>query len=125
MLSFIPNSSLQITWSVIGQLRQGLSWLHPEVQTARGLFSLIHIPSWHSLMSLTILVPVLQDFGDQGHLAISPFWGCSSHCLLSLNSPNPPSLLHGLCLIPYAPFLFFFLTEAAGSCIQRLHSPFL
>lgn len=31
--------------------------------------------------------------------------------------PHPPFLLRGFCLIPYAPFLFFFLTEEAGLCI--------
>lgn len=122
MLLVILNSSLWITQSVMGQPRQDLAASRDS--DARGVFSLTPILSWHSLMSLPILVPVLQGFGDQGCLAISPFWGCSSHCLLFPNSSNPPSLLHGLCLIPYAPFLFFFLTEAAGSCIQRLHSPF-
>lgn len=125
MLSLIPNPSLQITWSVMGQPRQGLSWLYPEAQAARGFFSL----NTHPSLALTDVShhpgPSSAGLWGQGCLATSPFWGCSSHCLLCPNSPDPPSLLHGLCLIPYTPLLFFFLTEAAGSCIQRLHSPFL
>lgn len=123
MLSFIPISFFWITWSLMGQPRQDLSWLDPEVQIARGLFSL----NTHPFLALT-------DVSHHPGPSSAGLWGprmFGHQPILGLqqplfpNSPNPPSLLHGLCLIPYAPFLFFFLTEAAGSCIQRLHSPFL
>lgn len=60
-------------------------------------------------------------------LQLLPFlpWGCRQPLLLSLTPFHPPTLLHGFCLIPCAPLLFFFLTEEAGSCISRLYSPFL
>lgn len=61
------------------------------------------------------------------HHGALPCPGCSisrahagaaaGHHLLTPAPPYPPSLLRGFCLIPYAPFLFFFLTEEAGSCI--------
>lgn len=50
-----------------------------------------------------------------------PTVGLCRGCIISRTragaAPHPPSLLRGFCLIPYAPFLFFFLTEEAGSCI--------